>query len=546
MSKYFKWAELPPREDVYTHVGTTRWGNHDLYPIPAKEKKFNWISYFCYTIVCGVNITDYSLGSTYIALGLTATETIGCIIAASTVAGIISYVTARPGLDHGIGFTMWVRSVFGLWGSYIPLFFIAIAGCIFSGLQSYYGGLAFAVMLGAIIPQFAFMSNTLPESAATTTKNLIAFLCFFLLYVPLIWLLKPYQMRSYLYPGFVLVLAVMFGMLIWAIHGNGGSAGTLWSSNPIVLSASDRAFRIAQCLITVIGTWGGASERFSDWSRFAKSRQAPTLALVLGTPLGISFAATIGALVTSAYYESHGKLVWNPLTILATLQLEEYTPSVRAGTFFAGLALLLCQCVVNICNNTIGWSMDLTGALPKYVSMKRAALLQCAIVIVLQPWRFLSQAYIFVEVLSVNSIFLSASSAIVASDYYIIRRRKLVIPDLYVGNDSGIYWYTRGINWRAVVALALAMWPSIPGLGYSIKSEYNTWTRIFQINYVVAAPIGALSYLAFCFFISMPRGLGVQVDLDEQRVEVIDSISAANSVEESSGEKTEEPAVTEV
>lgn len=232
-----------------------------------------------------------------------------------------------------------------------------------SGLQSYYGGLAFAVVLSAIIPQYAFMSNTLPESAAITTKNLIAFFCFFLLYVPVIWLVKPHQMRRYLYPGFFLVMTVMFGLLIWAIHGNGGSAGPLWSSNPVILSASDRSFRIAQCLITVIGTWGGASERFSDWSRFAKNRQAPTLALVVGTPLGITFAASIGALVTSAYYESHGQLVWNPLVILTTLQVEDYTPAVRAGTFFAGFALLLCQCVVNMCNNTIGWSMDLAGAL---------------------------------------------------------------------------------------------------------------------------------------------------------------------------------------
>jgi NCS1 family nucleobase:cation symporter-1 len=104
MSKYFRWAELPAREDVYTHAGTTKWGNHDLYPIPKKERKLTWFSYFAYVIICGVNITDYSLGSTYMAVGLTAAEAIGCIFAGSTIAGLISYVTARPGLDHGIGF----------------------------------------------------------------------------------------------------------------------------------------------------------------------------------------------------------------------------------------------------------------------------------------------------------------------------------------------------------------------------------------------------------------------------------------------------------
>ena len=39
--KWLEWAELPPRKDVYSYYGTTKWGNHDLYPIPMKERQFN-------------------------------------------------------------------------------------------------------------------------------------------------------------------------------------------------------------------------------------------------------------------------------------------------------------------------------------------------------------------------------------------------------------------------------------------------------------------------------------------------------------------------
>jgi NCS1 family nucleobase:cation symporter-1 len=46
-------------------------------------------------------------------------------------------------------------------------------------------------------------------------------------------------------------------------------------------------------------------------------------------------------------------------------------------------------------------------------------------------------------------------------DYFVIRKRKLVIPDLFIGDDSSIYWYTKGFNWRAIAALLLAMWISI-------------------------------------------------------------------------------------
>lgn len=48
MSKYLRWAELPARKDVYTYAGTTSWGNHDLYPIPRKERTYGQMDYFVY------------------------------------------------------------------------------------------------------------------------------------------------------------------------------------------------------------------------------------------------------------------------------------------------------------------------------------------------------------------------------------------------------------------------------------------------------------------------------------------------------------------
>lgn len=179
------------------------------------------------------------------------------------------------------------------------------------------------------------------------------------------WFIRPPQFRKLLYPGFFLVLVVMFGLLVYGMRSNGGSVGPLMGSNPIELSESDKAFRIAQCIFTVIGTWGGSAERFSDWSRFSTSRNAPSISLFIGMPLGITFSAIIGCLVTSATYGSTGVVQWNALTLLSELQEGQYTAKVRAATFFAGAALFLCQVIVNCCNNTVGWGMDMAGAFRK-------------------------------------------------------------------------------------------------------------------------------------------------------------------------------------
>jgi NCS1 family nucleobase:cation symporter-1 len=46
IERMFQWAELPVREDIYTWKGTTKWGNHDLYPIDKSERTYGWMGYF--------------------------------------------------------------------------------------------------------------------------------------------------------------------------------------------------------------------------------------------------------------------------------------------------------------------------------------------------------------------------------------------------------------------------------------------------------------------------------------------------------------------
>jgi nucleobase:cation symporter-1, NCS1 family len=56
-------------------------------------------------------------------------------------------------------------------------------------------------------------------------------------------------------------------------------------------------------------------------------------------------------------------------------------------------------------------------------------------------------------------------------DFYLVKRGKLVVDDLYTVSEEGKYWYTKGVNRRAVMALLPAaliailcvMLPSLEG-----------------------------------------------------------------------------------
>ncbi|RDW73384.1 hypothetical protein BP6252_07291 [Coleophoma cylindrospora] len=532
--KWLEWAELPARKDVYTYAGTTRWGNHDLYPIPKKERTFGMLAYFAYWITTGVSVGTYTLGSSYIALGLNAGETLGAILAGCVISSFLGIFAGRPGMDYSLGYTMMNRVSFGLWGTTVPMTVVFLGGIVFSGIQAYYGGQAMTLILGAIFPTFHRMPNTLPASAAITTQNLIGFLLFTAIYLPTLWFVPPHQIRKGLYPSFIIICATFIGMLGWALRSNGG-AGNLLSSS-LHLTRTEKAFRLVQCMSSVGGTWGGAAERFSDWTRFERKRHTSTPGMVIALPVTVTLSALFGVLITTATSKMYGTVQWNPLLLLQAIQADTYTPASRAGTFFAGLGLLTSQIFVNLTQNTIPYGMDLAGLFPRYLSMKRASVMLVFLTIIAQPWRFLSQASIFVTILSVLSVYTSVTTSILIVDYFIIRKRMWKVPDLYV--ENGIYWYTNGWNLRCLAALVIGMVPALPGFFMTvINTNLNSpAVKIFQINYFVGASLGPLSYLLICWIWPVP-GTGQKELMSEGEAVVVVEGVAVSGEEEGKGKE---------
>lgn len=223
--------------------------------------------------------------------------------------------------------------------------------------------------------------------------------------------------------------------------------------------------------------------------------------MIFALPITVTLTALIGVLVASATQEIYGELIWNPLTLLAYIQTTSYTPACRAGTFFAGTGILSSQIFINLTQNTVPWGMDMTGCFPRYLTMKRGGLLLCALTMLAQPWRFLTQAYVFVEILSalsreflptlpklhvfhqyrnlsqhntdsisVIAVFVGASTIILVADYWIIRKKMWKVPDLYKGGNESIYWFYHGWNWRCVLAVALGMFPGMR----KFQARYHT------------------------------------------------------------------------
>ncbi|KAL8976901.1 MAG: hypothetical protein Q9205_007190, partial [Flavoplaca limonia] len=92
------------------------------------------------------------------------------------------------------------------------------------------------------------------------------------------------------------------------------------------------------------------------------------------------------------------------------------------------------------------------------------------------PWKIQKSAATFLAFLNGYSIFLAPLSAIILTDYYLVRHESgYDVSQLYT--PKGLYWYRQGVNWRAVAAFFGGMLPLLPGLIHQINPEVGGITR---------------------------------------------------------------------
>lgn len=442
------------------------------------------------------------------------------------IASITAFLNGTPGAKHHLGYGMLARSAFGLWGSYFCIMLNVFQSFVFYGTQMYFGGQTFVLILNALSPSFLHMRNTLPASAGITTPGLIGFVLFIILYFPIIYFIPAWRVQKFLEVQVVIATATLLGIMAWAVHSNGGSPGDLVSP-AIKLSRAETGFRVVQGITSVAGTYTGGTDRVSDWTRYGRNRHTSTPAII-SLAVTVTLTALMGIISTSALAQRYGMLEWNPLIMLQWIQANYYTPLCRFATFFAGLGLLSVTVFVNYTQNCVSSGMDMAMLYPRYLSQRRGAIIFSILGVLANPWRFLTQASTFITVLSSFGVFMAPAAAVLVVDFWIVRKTKWNIPHLY--DPQGIYWFTAGVNWRAILAYTMGMWPALPGFIAEVSSASGSpvqvdivWRRFYQVSFFFGFTVSAVLFYGFNK-VSPPPGLGVQVDFDVDGSIVVDGV----------------------
>jgi NCS1 family nucleobase:cation symporter-1 len=336
------------------------------------------------------------------------------------------------------------RVSFGVLGSNIPALLRSLVACGWFGIQTWIGGSAIHVTLQAIWPAWSSFA----------AGPAVCFMIFWLINIYVI-VRGPESIRRL--EGWAAPFLIVSGLalLFWAMGRAGGLGPML--SRPSRFEDAASFFRFfVPTLTAMVGFWATLALNIPDLTRFARGQKEQMLGQAIGLPPTMALFSFIGVAVTSATVVLFGEAIWDPVQLVSRFG----SPLLVA---IAMVALAVATLTTNVAANVVAPANGFANLWPEKMTFARGGILTGIIGIVMMPWKLLADYGTFIFGWLVGySGFLGPITGIFLVDYFLIRKQKLSLYDLY--RRGGMYEYDQGFNWKAVAALVAGILAALVGL----------------------------------------------------------------------------------
>jgi nucleobase:cation symporter-1, NCS1 family len=414
--------------------------NEDLAPVPISKRNWSTYNYAALWISMAHCIPTYMLASGLIASGMNWWQALLTVGLGNTIVLIPILLNSHPGTKYGIPFPVFARAAYGTIGSNLPALMRALVACGWFGIQAWIGGEALNTFFANVVPGWPTLLG--PGFGGHTTTEWLSFMLFWGLNVFVIFrgmdLLR--HVENWAAPFVLVMTAVLLGWAIWRADG----LGPIFAE-PGKFTTTAEFFKVfVPSLTAMIGFWATLSLNMPDFTRFGRSQREQVVGQVVALPTTMFVFAAMGVTITSATAIIYGEMIWDPIKLIGRFQ----DPFVIAISMFTAVVATLA---VNIAANVVSPANDFANAFPRAISFKTGGLITGILGIVIMPWRLLADpsGYIFTWLLGYSGGLGSIAGVLIA-DYWIVRKQRLNLEDLYL--PGGTYRYTAGWHMPGAIA----------------------------------------------------------------------------------------------
>ncbi|MCR3718494.1 MULTISPECIES: NCS1 family nucleobase:cation symporter-1 [Prauserella salsuginis group] len=457
-------------------AASSRLYSYDL--APTKREGRRWGAYNVFTLWAN---DAHSLGNYTFAIGLFAIglNVWGILVAfalASAFLFLLLNLSGYMGHKTGVPFPVMSRIAFGIKGAQIPAAVRGLVAIAWFGIQTYLASSVLSTLLVAMFPSMQVLENQ-----SVLGLSLLGWITFLALWVVQVVIVSygMHVIRQYMAIAAPTTLITMCGLAIWLFIEAGGSM-SLSTADPLTGGAMWLQVLEGAALWVVI--YGTFVLNFCDFTRSAKSRRSIVRGNLVGIPVNMLFFAVIVVVLSGAQFELNGRVITSPTDIVQTIPNMFLLAA-------ASIALIVLTIAVNLLANFVAPIYTLVNLFPRQLNFRRAGIVSALIGLAILPWNLYNSPVVVNYFLGGLGALLGPLFGVIMADYWVLRRTRVNVPDLYTEDAQGEYHYRRGYNPKAV-------WAFVPAAAIAVVlALVPAFGAVSGFSWFIGALLGAAFYV---------------------------------------------------
>jgi NCS1 family nucleobase:cation symporter-1 len=254
-------------------------------------------------------------------------------------------------------------------------------------------------------------------------------------------------------------------VVLWVKTGNRlvSEVGTIFRGAGTYTGGSFSAFM--GVVGTMVAYYAAVILNYGDFTRYVRSERDMKIGNLLGLPPNVAFFSFIALFVTAGTAAVFGDRMTDPTEIVKRI---DYLPLtiVAALTFFAATV------GINVVANFVPPANDFSNLFPSRISFRVGGLIASCVALVIGAfWVSVISQFGISKFVNTLGALLAPAYGIMIADFYVTKGQNLDVAQLYSSASTGAYYYRKGWNSEALLALVLASAFSIvavwlPALGF--------------------------------------------------------------------------------
>ncbi|WP_280263937.1 NCS1 family nucleobase:cation symporter-1 [Nocardia wallacei] len=456
--------------------------NEDLAPL----RKQTWGVYniFAFWMSDVHSVGGYVTAGSLFALGLASWQVLVALVVGIGIVNVFCNLVAKPSQRAGVPYPVISRVAFGVLGANIPAIIRGTIAVAWYGIQTFLASAALDVVLIKLFPDLA--PYAVVEDYGFLGLSALGWGSYLLLWVlqACVFWRGMESIRKFIDfcgPAVYVVMFALCGYLIakagWgAIDLNlGGVTKTGWASVPVMLGA----------IALVVSYFSAPMLNFGDFSRYARSFGAVKRANLLGLPVNFLVFSLLVVVTASLTVPVYGELITDPVATVARI---DNTFAIVLGA----LTFTIATIGINIVANFVSPAFDFSNVNPQKVTWRAGGMIAAVGSLVITPWNLYNNPDVIHYTLETLGAFVGPLFGVLIADYYLVRKQRVAVDDLFTMSERGTYWYRKGYNPAAIVVTVIgavaAMFPVITA------GKLTGMHTAAQYSWFIGCALGLLLY----------------------------------------------------